>query len=89
MFSRDDYLASKVLGESSEPFAGEFRKIVPKLRSVSMLRLRICLYLSVDFGDEAASHFVAETIGKWDATKYTDSQKSFLTEKRLLERLGK
>lgn len=83
------YLASKVLGESSEPFAGEFRKIVPKLRSVSMLRLRICLYLSVDFGDEAASHFVAETIGKWDATKYTDSQKSFLTEKRLLERLGK
>jgi transcription antitermination factor NusG len=80
------YLAGKVLGEPLEPFADEFRKIVPKLRNASMLRLRMCLYLSVDFGDEAASRFVSETIGKWDATKYTDSQKAFLTEKRLLER---
>ncbi|MGI6243428.1 MAG: UpxY family transcription antiterminator [Prevotella sp.] len=81
------YLAAKVLGEPLDECAKALRTIAPKLRSTSMLRLRINLYLSVDFQDESASQFVAETIGKWDATKYTDSQRAFLTEQRLLKRL--
>ncbi|MBM6993522.1 MAG: UpxY family transcription antiterminator [Prevotella sp.] len=83
------FLAAKALGEDEEsmvPYTHLLQTITPKLRSVSLLRLRASIYLALCLHDEEAARFVDATLSHWSVDTCSDRQKHILTEKRLAEK---
>ncbi len=83
------FLAAKALAEDESvaaPHLATLLSVAPRLRSVSLLRLRASLYLSLCASDEASTHFVADTISHWSPTSFTEAQKKILSEKRSAEK---
>lgn len=74
------FLAALVLGEPSEAYAQQLASVTPKLRSVSLLRLRTSMYLFLCCGDEASGQFVNDTLARWDREKLSEAQRQVASE---------
>lgn len=81
------FLAALALEENGDQLAATLTQQVPRLRSVSLLRLRASIYLWLCCGQEAAGQFVRETMSQWDDTNYSDAQRHIISERRKAERL--
>lgn len=88
-FALAQCLALRALGEdpaAAEPWMLQLQSVTPRLRSVSLLRLRASIYLALWTRDEAAARFVADTMGRWTPATYTDAQRKVVAEQRNAEK---
>lgn len=80
------FLAAVVLGEPKEAYVQQLIEVTPRLRSVSLLRLRASMYLSLCCGDEASGQFVSDTLARWDREKLSEAQRQVIGEWRRAQR---
>ena len=80
------FLSAVVQGESTETWADTLRTVLPKLRTMSLLRLRASIYMSLCCHDAVATQFVTDTIEQWDPADLTEPRRQLLVEKHRAEK---